>query len=149
MKSITDEVVWVLCILNLYTSNGYRFARTWALSKSVWPKAVDIWSRLEKQDHRHLSISLSWAARIKTGSSPRQRQYIQMRGGSLTRYDPPTARGQDGDGFTEELIKIAAPVVLESLQSGLRTASSGKSLGVVGDVIGQTSKRGVKRKAGR
>ena len=71
-----------------------------------------------------------------------------MRGGSLTQYYPPAARGQDGDGFTEELIKIAAPVILESLQSGLRTASSGKSLGVVGDVIGQTLKRGVKRKAG-
>ena len=71
-----------------------------------------------------------------------------MRGGSLTRYYPPAARVQDGDGFTEELIKIAAPLVLESLQSGLRTASSGKSLGVVGDVIGQTLKQGVKRKAG-
>ena len=70
-----------------------------------------------------------------------------MRGGSLTRYYPPAARGQGGDGFTEELIQIAAPVILESLQSGLRTASSGKSLGVVGDVIGQTLKRGVKRKA--
>ena len=71
-----------------------------------------------------------------------------MRGGSLRRYYPPAARGQDGDGFTEELIKIAVPVVLESLQSGLRTASSGKSLSVVGDVIGQTLKQGVKRKAG-
>ena len=70
-----------------------------------------------------------------------------MRGGSLTRYYPPAARGQGGDDFTEELIQIAAPVILESLQSGLRTASSGKSLGVVGDVIGQTLKRGVKRKA--
>ena len=71
-----------------------------------------------------------------------------MRGGSLTRYYPPAARGQDRDGFTEELINIAAPVVLESLQSGLRTASSGKSLVVAGDVIGQTLKRGVNRKAG-
>ena len=39
-------------------------------------------------------------------------------------------------------------MVLESLQSGLRMASSGKSLGVVGEVIGQTLKQGVKRKAG-
>ena len=104
-----------------------------------------IWKR---QDHRHLSISSSWRARIKTGRPPRQRHSINMRSGSLTRYYPPAARGQDGDGFTEELIKIAAPVVLESLQSGLRTASSGKFLGVAGDVIEQTLKRGVKRKAG-
>ena len=66
-----------------------------------------------------------------------------MRGGSLTWY-PAAAHGQDGDGFSKELIKIVAPVVLKSLQSGLRTASSGKSLGVVGEV-GQTLKRGVKQ----
>ena len=70
-----------------------------------------------------------------------------MRGGSLAQYYPATACSQDGDGFTEELIKIASPVVLESLQSGPRTASSGKSLDV-GDVIGQTLKRGVRPKAG-
>ena len=71
-----------------------------------------------------------------------------MRGGSLTQYYPAAARSQDGDGFTEELIKIVSPVVLELLQLGPRTASSGKSLDVVGDVIGQTLKRGVKPKAG-
>ena len=65
----------------------------------------------KRQDHRHLSISSLWGTRIKTGS-PLGRHSIHMRGGSLKRYYPPAARGQDGDGFTEELIKIAAPVVL-------------------------------------
>ena len=77
-----------------------------------------------------------------------QIQSINMRGGSLTPHYPPAARDQDGDGFTEELIKIAGPAVLEYLQSGLCTTSSGKSLGVVGEVSKQTLKRGVKWKAG-
>ena len=70
-----------------------------------------------------------------------------MRGESHMWYYPPGSRSQDGDGFTEELINIAAPVVLKLLQSGLCTASSGKFLRVVGEVIADTLKQGLKHKA--
>ena len=50
--------------------------------------------------------------------------------------------------FTEELIKIAVLVVLESLETGFHTTSSGKSLGAIREVIGKTLKSGVEWKAG-
>ena len=68
-----------------------------------------------------------------------------MRGGSLTRYYPPYQRGA---GATEDLIKIASPVLLNAMQSGLQAAASGRSLSDVGGVVGHSLKRGLKRKAG-
>ena len=66
----------------------------------------------------------------------------------MTWYHPAYLRGQQGSGVTEELIKIASPVLLHSLQSGLHGAASGKSLGLAGQVIGQSLKQGSKQKAG-
>ena len=54
----------------------------------------------------------------------------------------------EGSGVTEELIKIASHVLLNSLQSGFHAAASGKSLCMAEQVIGQSLKRGLKRKAG-
>ena len=68
-----------------------------------------------------------------------------MRGGSLTRYHPPYQRG---DGATEELIKIASPVLMNAMQTGLQAAASGRSFNEVGGVVGNSLKRGLKRKAG-
>ena len=71
-----------------------------------------------------------------------------MCGGSLTRYHPLYLRGQQGSGVTEDLIKIASPVLMNAMQSGLQAAASGRSLGDAGEVAGQSLKRGLKRKAG-
>ena len=68
-----------------------------------------------------------------------------MRGGSLTRYHPLYLRGA---GATEDLIKIASPVLLNAMQSGLQAAASGRSFSDVGGVVGRSLKRSLKRKAG-
>ena len=61
-----------------------------------------------------------------------------MREGSLTRYHPRYLRGQQGSGVKEDMIKIASPVLLNALQSGLHVAAGGKSLGVAGQFVGQS-----------
>ena len=61
-----------------------------------------------------------------------------MRGGCLIRYYPHYFHRQQGDGFTEDLIKIASAVVLDSLQLGLRTTASGQPIDVARKVIGQS-----------
>ena len=43
-----------------------------------------------------------------------------MRGGSLSRYHPPA---QEGEGLTDELLRAAAPVALQALQSRLYSSS--------------------------
>ena len=70
-----------------------------------------------------------------------------MQGGSLTRYHPPYLRGQQGSGVTEDLIKIASPVLMNAMQSGLQAAASGRSLHAIGGMVGQSLKRSLKRKA--
>ena len=71
-----------------------------------------------------------------------------MQGGSLTRYNPPYLHGQQGSGVTEDLIKIASPVLLNALQSGLHAAAGGQSLGAAGQVVGESLKQGFKRRVG-
>ena len=70
-----------------------------------------------------------------------------MQGGSLTRYHPLHLRGQQGSGVTEDLIKIASPVLMNAMQSGLQATASGRSLDALGGVVGQSLKRSLKRKA--
>ncbi|XP_073240494.1 uncharacterized protein [Porites lutea] len=50
-----------------------------------------------------------------------------MRGGSLTRYHTPVVTSQEGRGLTEDLIKLAGPLVLQQAQAGLRDIQRGKS----------------------
>ena len=71
-----------------------------------------------------------------------------MRGGNLTRYHPPLIHGQYRSGVTEELIKIASPVFMNAMQSGLQAAASGRSFGDVEGVVGESLKRGLKRNVG-
>ena len=70
-----------------------------------------------------------------------------MRGGSLTRYHTPVVTSQKGDGLTEDLIKLAGPLILQQAQAGLQDIQQGKS---VADVWARRSaqlNRGLKRKA--
>ena len=67
-----------------------------------------------------------------------------MRGGSLTRYYPPYLRFQQGSGLTEDMIRIAAPVVMESMRAGQAAVGQGASWQEAGKVVGQALKRGLK-----
>ena len=71
-----------------------------------------------------------------------------MRGGSLTRYYPPYLQVQQGSGLTEDMIQIAAPVVMESVRAGQTVVGQGASWQEAGKAAGQTLKRGLKRKTG-
>ena len=70
-----------------------------------------------------------------------------MRGGSLTRYHTPVVSTQEGKGLTEELIKLAGPLIVQQARAGLRDIQRGKSAADTwADRSAQLS-RGLKRKA--
>ena len=70
-----------------------------------------------------------------------------MRGGSLTRYHTPVLTTQKGDGLTEDLIKLAGPLILQQAQAGLQDIQQGKSAADVWARRGAQISRGLKRKA--
>ena len=70
-----------------------------------------------------------------------------MRGGSLTRYHTPVLTTQKGDGLTEELIKLAGPLIVQQAQAGLQDIQQGKSVADVWARRGEQLSRGLKRKA--
>ena len=70
-----------------------------------------------------------------------------MRGGSLTRYHTPVVTKQDGKGLTEDLIKIAGPLVVQQAQAGLRDIQGGKSAADTWAARSEQLSRGLKRKA--
>jgi len=70
-----------------------------------------------------------------------------MRGGSLTRYHTPVVTSQEGKGLTEDLIKIAGPMILQQAQAGLQDIQRGKSLADTWSNRGEQLSRGLKRKA--
>ena len=53
-----------------------------------------------------------------------------MRGGSLTCYQTPLVTTQEGKGLTEELIKLAGPLIVQQAQAGLQDIQPGQSLGI-------------------
>ena len=57
------------------------------------------------------------------------------------RYYPPYLRGQQGEGLTEDMIQIGAPVVLESVRTGQEAAEQG----ALWQAARQALKRGLKR----
>ena len=50
-----------------------------------------------------------------------------MRGGSLTRYHTPVLTTQEGKGLTEELIKLAGPLIVQQAQAGMQDIQRGRS----------------------
>ena len=70
-----------------------------------------------------------------------------MRGGSLTRYHTPVVTSQKGDGLTEDLIKLAGPLILQQAQAGLQDIQRGKSAAETCANRGAQLNRGLKRKA--
>ena len=70
-----------------------------------------------------------------------------MRGGSLTWYHTPVLTSQKGEGLTEELIKLAGPLILQQAQAGLQDIQQGKSVADVWARRGEQLNRGLKRKA--
>ena len=70
-----------------------------------------------------------------------------MRGGSLTRYHTPVVTTQEGKGLAEELIKIAAPLIVQQAQAGLQDIQRGRSLADTWSNQGEQLTRGLKRKA--
>ena len=70
-----------------------------------------------------------------------------MRGGSLTRYHTPVITKQESKGLTEDLIKLAGPLIVQQAQAGLRDIQRGKSAADMwADRSAQLS-RGLKREA--
>ena len=74
-------------------------------------------------------------------------QNSTMRGGSLTRYHTPVVTQQDGKGLTEDLIKIAGPLVVQQAQVGLRDIQRGKRAADTWADRSVQLSRGLKRKA--
>ena len=70
-----------------------------------------------------------------------------MRGGSLTRYHTPVVTKQDGRGLTEDLIKIAGPLIVQQAQAGLRDIQGGKSAADTWAARSAQLSRRLKRKA--
>ena len=70
-----------------------------------------------------------------------------MRGGSLTRYHTPVLTDEKGRGLTEELIKLAGPLILQQAQAGLQDIQRGQSAADVWGRRGAQLSRGLKRKA--
>lgn len=66
-----------------------------------------------------------------------------MRGGSLSRYHTP----QVGRGLTEELIKVAGPVILDAGRAGLQSIQGGQTWQQGAKNAGKSLARGAKRKA--
>ena len=69
-----------------------------------------------------------------------------MRGGSLTRYHTPVLNKQEGKGLAEDLIKLAAPLVVQQAQAGLQDIQQGLSLA---DTLSNRGERVGKNKAKR
>ena len=70
-----------------------------------------------------------------------------MLGGSLTRYHTPVLTKQDGQGLTEDLIKLAGPLVIQQAQAGLQDIQRGKSAADTWAHRSAQLNRGLKRKA--
>ena len=71
----------------------------------------------------------------------------EMLGGSLTRYHTPVLTSQEGKGLTEDLIKLAGPLVLQQAQARLQDIQRGMSAADTwANRIAQVN-RGLKRKA--
>ena len=72
-----------------------------------------------------------------------------MLGGSLTRYHTPVATSQKGESLTEDLIKLAGPLVIQQAQAGLQDIQRGKSAADTCTWANRSAKinRGLKRKA--
>ena len=70
-----------------------------------------------------------------------------MRGGSLTRYHTPVVTTQEGKGLTEELIKLAGPLIVQQAQAGPQDIQRGRSLADTWAQRGEQLTRGLKRKA--
>ena len=70
-----------------------------------------------------------------------------MLGGSLTRYHTPVLTSQTGEGLTEDLIKLAGPLVLQQAQAGLQDIQRGMSAADTWTNRSALVSRGLKRKA--
>ena len=72
-----------------------------------------------------------------------------MRGGSLTRYHPPSTSvgGQGGGAFTQDLIKMATPLVASRMREGLASLEKGQSWCEAGKAMLTAAKQGIKWKA--
>ena len=68
-----------------------------------------------------------------------------MRGGSFTWYYPPVLCRQQGEGLTERLIGIAAPVALESVREGQTAVDQGQSWRATGKAAGRALKCGAQQ----
>ena len=65
---------------------------------------------------------------IKSTATPSgEFKRTEMLGGSLTRYHTPVLTKQDGQGLTEDLIKLAGHLVLQQAQAGLQDIQRGMS----------------------
>ena len=69
-----------------------------------------------------------------------------MRGGSLTRYHTPVLTKHEGKGLTEDLIKLAGPLVLQQAQAGLQDIQRGMSAADTWARRSAQDNRGLKRK---
>ena len=70
-----------------------------------------------------------------------------MRGGSLNRYHTPVTTQQKGTGFTDDLVKIAGPMVIREVSKGVAEVKKGvpttKTLGQSMDWCSKDLKRKV------
>ena len=70
-----------------------------------------------------------------------------MHGGSLTRYHTPVVTTQKGEGLTEDLIKLAGPLIVQQAQAGLQDIQRGRSAADTWARRSEQLSRGLKRKA--
>ena len=70
-----------------------------------------------------------------------------MRGGSLTRYHTPVLTTKEGKGLTEELIKLAGPLIVQQAQARLQDIQRGRSAADTWANRSTQLNRGLKRKA--
>ena len=70
-----------------------------------------------------------------------------MSGGSLTRYHTPVVTKQDGKFLTEDLIKLAGPLIMQQAQAGLQDIQRGQSVADTWANRSAQLSRGLKRKA--
>ena len=70
-----------------------------------------------------------------------------MKGGSLTRYHPPSMRSSRGETFSQTLIKMATPLISSTLREGAASLEKDPSWRKAGNGMLAAAKKGVKRKA--
>ena len=71
-----------------------------------------------------------------------------MKGGSLTRYHPPSTRSSSSGGtFSQTLIKMATPLISSTLREGAASLQKDPSWRKAGKAMLAAAKKGVKRKA--